>query len=300
VAASSETLAGTDGVKFWLGGSSYTKSSRRKRRETIRTVFYWTFAYIVEIYFLLWICLFFFFLRLVSIVGEPGIGRSSLACAVCHYINERKNIITTSIERIYFVKTKQYRKKNRFVALVKQLLKKLVDEGKVPPMEDEEDIEDVIDAICKGLKHVKALVVFDRVDLLEDSDVSNEFPMLIRELCRETKNTKILLTNRRPLCIPSLGEHPINLGPLNFDSTVKLFAHLCPYIHTPADRRQLSVGLVSSKEVGELIPGPEIPDETKMVFDMLGRGIPTRIENAAFCIHKDDLARLRDGTFREE
>lgn len=241
--------------------------------------------------------------KLVSVIGPPGIGRSSVVCGVCHYINERKNIMAHTIEKIYFVSAKAYHKKNRFVALVRQLYKKLVDDGTCHRDEDDDgDVESTIDSICHGLKNVKALVVFDHVEVLNDSADSllNEFPMLIRELCRETNHIKIILTNARPLAIPSLGEHPISLGPLNFASTVKLFAHMCPYIHTPADRRQLSESLVTPKNA-ELLPTDEAVDaETDIVFDKLGRGIPSRVENAAFCIHKDVLASLRDGSFRDE
>jgi hypothetical protein len=238
--------------------------------------------------------------RLISVVGEPGIGRSSLVCSLCHYINERRNVISTSIEKIYFVKAKKFKKKSRFVALIKTLLKRLVDEGKVQEVADEDDKETVIEAICGGLKKMKALLVFDRVDLLDDTDDLTEFPMLLSELIRETKDVKILLTNLRPLGIPALGEQHFSLGPLNFENTVRLFAHLCPNVHRPGDRQKLIDCLVTSKEVGQLLPGPDIPEPVKYLFDMLGRGIPSRIENAAFCLHKDIVDRLRDGSFRDD
>ena len=44
--------------------------------------------------------------RLVSIVEEAGVGRSSMACALCHYINERSSTIL-EIEQIYFVKVEE-------------------------------------------------------------------------------------------------------------------------------------------------------------------------------------------------
>lgn len=238
--------------------------------------------------------------RLVSVVGESGIGRSSLVCSLCHYVNERKNIISTSIEKIYFVKAKKFKKKSRFVALIKTLLKKLVDEGKVQDVADEDDKETVIEAICGGLKKMKALLVFDRVELLDDTDDLTEFPMLLSELIRETKDVKILLTNQRPLGIPALGEQHFSLGPLNFENTVRLFAHLCPNVHRPGDRQKLIDCLVTSKEVGQLLPGPDIPEPIKYLFDILGRGIPSRIENAAFCLHKDIVERVKDGSFRDD
>merc|ERR1712232_1164266 len=50
--------------------------------------------------------------RLVSVIGDPGVGRSSLVCGICHYINERATTIST-VERIFYVKVKQEQGKDR-------------------------------------------------------------------------------------------------------------------------------------------------------------------------------------------
>ena len=187
--------------------------------------------------------------RLVSVIGEVGVGRSSLVCALCHYINERASTII-GIDRIYFVKSaSKSSKEEPFRTLVQSLLKKLIEEDRAHSVDSssEADMETMFDIICKSLKHEKALIVFDRAELVvnADADEANEFPMLLSKLCRETYNVKVLLTNRHDLGIPSLGEHPISLGPLNFADTVRLFANLCPYLHTPADRRKLIDSLVT-------------------------------------------------------
>lgn len=235
--------------------------------------------------------------RLVSVVGEVGVGRSSLVCALCHYINERATTII-GIDQIYFVKGRQSRKKNPFRRLVQLLLKKLVEENKAHPVDSSEaDMETMFDIICKSLKHEKALVVFDRAEHVVNADEANEFPMLLSKLCRETKNVKVLLTNRHDLGIPSLGEHPINLGPLNYSDTVRLFANLCPYLHTPADRRKLFGSLVTDGTEAELLPtDPGVGETTKKVFSILGDGIPSRIEKAAYDLTKEDFLELMNNS----
>jgi hypothetical protein len=230
--------------------------------------------------------------RLVSVVGEPGIGRSSVVCALCHYINERASTII-GIDRIYFVRANR-NKRHPLRSLVQRFLKKLVEEEKARPVDPDADMETMFDAICKFLKLEKALVVFDHCELIVDADEANEFPLLLSKLCRETKNVKVLLTNRRDLGIPSLGEHPISLGPLKFADTVRLFANLCPYLNTPADRKKLFESIVKDNEVAEVLAtDPGIAESTtKRIFTILGDGIPSRIEKAAYDLTKEDFLSL--------
>jgi len=242
--------------------------------------------------------------RLVNVVGEPGVGRSSLVCSLCHYINERKSTII-GIEKIYFVKVKQgRRRKDRFRILVDRFTSKLVEAEKADPPMPGTDIETKLDTICKSLKNEKALVVFDRVHLLEDPDDANEFTMLLSNLFRETRNVKVLLTSRHPLGIPSLGgtvEYSYDLGPLTFANTVRLFANLCPYLHTPSERKKLFERLATDSAEAELLPtDPGLSEFTKTLFAILGDGIPSRIEKAAYNVTKENYLAMLSGSFREE
>jgi hypothetical protein len=140
--------------------------------------------------------------RLVSVTGDQGVGRSSLACALCHYINERATTII-GIERIYYIKARKSRKRTPLQSSVQRLREKLLEtENGKPSAETEDDMETMFDSICKKLKHAKALIVFDRVEHIVDRDDEKEFPMLLSKLLRETKNVKILLTNK-----DELGKH---------------------------------------------------------------------------------------------
>lgn len=235
--------------------------------------------------------------RLVSILGKTGVGRSSLACALCHYINERASTIS-EIHRIYFIKPRQGGRNVSCRSIIRQLLDKLEEAGKARPSDEDTDTEAMLDIICKSLKNDKALIVFDRTELLEKSDEAQELPMILSTLLYETKQVKVLLTGTRPLGQPSIGgqvEHPFNLGPLNFANTVKLFANLCPHLHTPSER-----GLLFNKLSGDcedqagLYPGDRnMNAQTKKTLTMLGEGIPATIEKAAYGMSKEDLQQMQ-------
>ncbi len=138
------------------------------------------------------------------------------------------------------------------------------------------------------MKYEKALLVFDRMELLEDSDDANDFPMLLGNLFRETRNVKVLLTGRRPLWIPSLGgvvEHPIELGPLSFANTIRLFGNLCPLLHTPADRRILFESLATDGEEAELnYDDRRLCESTKNIFSILCEIFPHESSNLHACL----------------
>lgn len=235
--------------------------------------------------------------RLVSVIGSPGVGRSSLVCAICHYINERASTIL-EIENIYHVKTKQGRGGDRCRLLIQSLFNKLVDAGKtlVSAELQKMDMEDLFDHVCRALKNTKALIVFDRTELLENNDEAQDFPMFLSTLFRETRGVRVLLTGRRPLGIPSIGgvvEHHYNLGGLNFANTVRLFANLCPHLHTPAERHQFFTRMIIDAHQADLQPNdPNMSERTKKWFQILGNGMPAQTEKQAYSVPAEEVASL--------
>lgn len=237
--------------------------------------------------------------RLISVTGDTGIGRSSLVCALCHYINERASTMTNDVQHIYFVRVKQGLSRNTCRALIVSLLQKLIDARKIDESKrpgNDEDVETLCDLVCNTLKTAKALVVFDRVDWLEDE--GKEFPMILKRLQQETRSVKVLMTNRAPLGIPSIGEKAIELGPLQFANTVRLFANLCSYVHTPKERKDLCRALVKGDDhQGELLPSdPLLTEQNRRIFSVIGDGIPSKIERAAYNIDRDVFQTLMNGT----
>lgn len=234
--------------------------------------------------------------RLVSVIGDPGIGRSSLVCALCHYMNERKSTITV-VEHIFYVKTKQGRGNNRCRSVIQTLINKLVEAGKLslPPQMNELGIEDLFDLVFNALKNVKAMIVFDRTELLQDDD-TQRFLEFLSSLFLETRSTRVLLTARSRLGLISLGgvtAHYHDLCGLTFEHTVRLFAHLCPHLHTNAERQEFFNRLILDADQADVKPDDVGVDErTKRWFEVVGNGMPAKIEKAAYTIPAHEVATL--------
>jgi len=237
--------------------------------------------------------------RLVSVLGDTGIGRSSLVCALCHYINERASTIS-EIQHIYFIKPKQGDRNVLCRSLLRQLLDKLEENGKCRPTDEDIDTEAMLEIICRKLKTDKCLIVFDRTELIKSSDVEClELPKILSTILYETKQVRVVITALNSLGQPAIGgqvEHSYSLGPLTFSNTVKLFAKLCPHLHTPSERGMLSKKLVRNDEDQmNLLPGdPSLKKRTTEILSVIGDGIPAKIEKAAYGISRDDLSRLQE------
>lgn len=104
--------------------------------------------------------------RFVSVIAEPGYGRSSIVCALCHYMNERASTIKF-IERIVYVSINRFHSQRHggFRALVKRLAKQLAVESPgnardlpVPPT-PKADMGAFYGFVCQALQDEKALIV---------------------------------------------------------------------------------------------------------------------------------------------
>jgi len=237
--------------------------------------------------------------RLVSVLGDTGIGRSSLVCALCHYINERASTIS-EIQHIYFIKPKQGDRNVLCRSLLRQLLDKLEENGKCRPNDEDTDTEAMLEIICRSLKTDKCLIVFDRTELIKSSDVEClELPKILSTILYETKQVRVIITALNSLGQPAIGgqvEHSYCLGPFNFANTVKLFAKLCPHLHTPSERGMLSKKLVrDGGNQMDLFPGDSnLKQRTNSILSIIGDGIPAKIEKAAYNISKDALSLLQE------
>ena len=237
--------------------------------------------------------------RLVSVLGDTGIGRSSLVCALCHYINERASTIS-EIQHIYFIKPKQGDRNVLCRSLLRQLLHKLEENGKCRPTDEDTDTEAMLEVICRSLKTDKCLIVFDRTELIKSSEVDClELPKILSTILYETKQVRVVVTAVNSLGQASIGgqvEHSYPLGPLTFANTVKLFAKLCPHLHTPSERDMISKNLV--REDGDqmnILPGdPKLNKRTESILSVIGNGVPAKIERAAYSISREALSRLHN------
>lgn len=233
--------------------------------------------------------------RLVSVVGEQGVGRSSLVYALCHYINIRKSTMSRAIDSIFFVgATRSRGADNYFVGVLRELLKKLTQDARVTREQDPNhmDIESLIHAICDALSQVrKPLVVIDDTELLEGPDEQQDLLTFLYKVFQK-QSVKVLLIGRQPLGVPAIcGVHEsiYRMEPLDFQNTVSLFSNMCPQFRTHEERQQFVGHLQVVTDEEQSSGATERP---RSLFEALGNGIPSRIESAAYSMEWDDIEGL--------
>jgi hypothetical protein len=130
------------------------------------------------------------------------------------------------------------------------------------------------------------LLVIDRVDCLAESNDLNDLIMLLSVLFKEkrARKVKVVLTGRTPLGVRSIAgvpERHHDVGPLNYESTVKLFCSFCRLVQTSAERNRLKAQLLSINE-----------NDVESVYRTLGNGVPKEIEETAWSISPEELHAL--------
>jgi hypothetical protein len=229
--------------------------------------------------------------RLVNLVGPVGMGRSSLAAALCHYVHDRKQDM--HIDDIFYVRADEYRRNDPLSAILVPLHKQLVTAGKTVPLPPSYDMDDVSSSVLKALQGKRSLIVLDRIEVIEESEGASELPLFLNNLFRrqQTKHVHVLMTAPKPLNLSSLGgvgEHVQELGPLNLKNTVKLFGISCRHVCTARERRNLLEAIVSSEEEDARAGDAFLSSRSRDIFSRLGDGIPARIVDCAYHVSVEE------------
>jgi len=231
--------------------------------------------------------------RCVALIGEPGIGLTSLASAVCHYISDRKSTLS-HFEVFFFVQPQETRGLTRISSLINQLCNKLSAAGMLENIKRGSDFDDTIGCIKLALSNVKALIVLDGVDILDTLEDAQELPLFLGSLFQHTP-VKVLLTAQKPfgrMSFAGVGPHPIHVGPLTMKSTIKLFLFLCPHVHTDNERRFMLQNLCPLNESLLRYDDAGMSDRSKDLLALMGYGNPSRIFDIAFSIEKVEFENL--------
>lgn len=227
-------------------------------------------------------------------VGDVGIGVSSLASAICHYISERKSTMI-AIETIFYVRALPLRGDIHLRSFTIPLHNQLVAAGLTSPLGVEASDDEIFQSIFTSLSNTKALIVFDRADTLQRIKDSQEFPLFLSSLFMETRNVRVLVTAKQALGLSSLrgvGEHVITLGPLDLKSTVRLFVILCPHLHTDYERRRLLELLVPDDQARLLSSDEKLTLRSIAIFKILGDGIPQKTFKIAYDMTKHEYRKF--------
>jgi len=228
--------------------------------------------------------------RFVNLVGPVGMGRSSLAAALCHYVHDRKQDM--NIDDIFYVRADEARRNHPLSAILVPLHKQLVTAGRTMPLPPSYDMDDVSSAVLKALQGKRSLVVLDRIEVIEESEGASELPLFLNNLFRpqQTKHVHVLMTAQNPLNLPSIGgvgEHVQELGPMNLKNTVKLFGISCRHVCTARERRKLEA-MVSREEEDARAGDASLSTRSRDIFSRLGDGIPARIVDCAYHISEEE------------
>ena len=185
-----------------------------------------------------------------------------------------------TIKHIFYIRARQAMRKDFMASVIKPLQAQLHCANIATSLYEGQEKGEIFRSIFNALSDTKALIVFDRIEVLEGSDESQEFPLFLRSLFRETQKTRVLITARKPLGLSSLGgvgERVYNLVPLTFKNTVSLFAILCPHAHTSERRRRLIEHLVSDHTQADLRLSDEgLKETSRDILKRLGEGIPSK------------------------
>jgi len=231
--------------------------------------------------------------RLVNLVGPTGMGRSSLAAALCHYVHDRK--ADMRIDNIFYVRARQARRNQPLSAILSPLHKQLVAAGMAVPQPRAYDMDEVANSILKALHSDRSLIVLDRIEVMEGSEDAAELPLFLNNLFRQSRYVRVLLTANAPLNLSScggVGEHIEELGPLNLKNTVKLFGILCRHVCTAGERKNLLESTVKQEEEDMCASDASLSSRGRDVFSRLGDGIPARVFDAAYQISVEEYQSM--------
>jgi len=176
--------------------------------------------------------------RLVTLVGNPGIGRSSLALAIAGYIQERLRSIS-QIKSVFYVRRRDDVPKDFEGSLVQPLLEQLFSLGLAEERSD--STKSTLQMLCGALSKTKVLIVFDDLDGLEE-----EARRFFCSLYEKASGVQLLCVSQRPIHLISgaVIEKCIRIGPLDISSSATLFGKICPFADTRPKRDRLISGLL--------------------------------------------------------
>ena len=251
--------------------------------------------------------------RLVSVVGEDGVGKSSLSAAVCNYLSDRcvfeDGIFYSRCQGIF---THEALLKALHGALLKSTVKMntrvrtFASTMNATPFSmsqsnqfstinqvtaDKEDSMYMMEELivnCFG--SLRCLLVLDHInELLRSDDAVTDLKMFLSRVFSKCKFIKILLTSTESLSSgvqqlsSGLIEYSVKLGPLSLRNSLRLFAKLTPVLVTSESKMSFVSTLLANKLSSNV---------QAAILSLLGDGHPGVIVKMASEYDKDAVTRL--------
>eukprot|EP01035_Chromulina_nebulosa_P018081 gene18081-23729_t len=230
--------------------------------------------------------------RLVTLVGDFGVGKSALSAAVCTYVAER-GIFS---DGVIFVRAQPLKSHSELLQYLKLAimnncnprLRLLMSSADSQPNDSsEEEIFRHEESIVSALSQLKLLLIIDNVDkILINSDAANDFKFFLGRLFERCKHIKVLITSTGTLGIRRLNgfgvaEHCIPLGPLSLRSSLRLFARLAPPLMTAASKIAFINALLPINQANVTVDSQELDSTGSQILALFGNGHPARVVKLA-------------------
>jgi hypothetical protein len=257
--------------------------------------------------------------RQVTLVGEPGVGKSSLTAAVCMYIADRGLFP----DGVFYVKAQGIMNHSVFLTTIMKALKygppKVIEQfqrlaagsaisssssGNQTPLSlssapygetygsdsvyRHEAIFEQEQFIVTIFGPLRILFVIDNVDSLlnEETNASTDFKVFLGRLFDRCKHLKLLVSSATSLSakhVTGFGsvENCVTLGPLTLRSSVRLFARLAPSLLTSASKSAFIQALMPQKNAHVTANSRELTHQTAQLLAMFGNGHPAMIVKLA-------------------
>lgn len=246
--------------------------------------------------------------RLVSLVGEDGVGKSAVAAAVCKYLADRE-MFPDSIVYFRAKGIKDYRSflsgllhalQNSGSATISGRIQALLSNqrsgyGSANLVYPEEEV------IFSCLESLRMLLVMDTLDeLIADYGESHtEFRLFLGRLFEQCPHVKVLVVATDTLAMHNINlgyttvEYSVLLGPLTLISTLRLFARLAPSLSSPSARREFIASLQPARQLHVSVNSRDVNKTALQILSLFGDGHPAKIVHMACESTPETVEHLR-------
>ena len=218
--------------------------------------------------------------QLLSLVGEEGIGRSSVVLAVCRYIQDRMRSLGLFDSIFYVKKAMKASEDDLEGSLLKPLHEQLIDTGMAKPSNE----ESLLHLVCNALRTQRALIVFDDVDGMED-----QLHYFLSNLFDKAPSVTTIMVTQKPINFSSgaVVGACIYVEPLETSDAANLFDRMCAFSDNRDKEKKLSTILLSDKF--ELSVEGSYFDN---LVDIVRKGNPSNIVEAAKQLSKEEYSKI--------
>lgn len=246
--------------------------------------------------------------RLVSLVGEDGVGKSAVAAAACKYLADREvfrdGIVYQRVKGVKdfraFITGVQNAILNSGNNAVARKMRELMASRRTADGDQHSVVEDE-EIIFTCLEPLKLLLIFDHLDdLLADyGEAVTDFRLFLSRLFEQCSNIKVLSVATDTLsmyCINfgyGIVEYSVMLGPLTLNSTLRLFARLAPSLTTSQEKAEFIEALQPPKQLHVSVHSRDINNTALQILSLFGEGHPAKIVHMACESTADSVEELK-------